>query len=102
MIPKEGTYLSGSTGDVGIINRAPHPNAARLFANWLLTKEGQTLWSKAELVQSARLDVPTDFLPVEKIRDPKVKYLWADSEEFLLQQPEQGKIAREIFGRLVE
>lgn len=102
IVPKEGTYLAAATGNVGLVDRSPHSNAARLFINWLLTKEGQTLWSKAELNQSARLDVPTDFLPVEKIRDSKVKYFWAETEDFLLQQPEQAKGAREIFGRLMK
>lgn len=102
IVPKEGTYLTAATGNVGLINRAPHPNAARVFINWLLTKEGQTLWSKAELTQSTRIDVSTDFLPAEKIRDPKVKYLWSEKEDFLLQQPDQAKTAREIFGRLMK
>lgn len=101
LVPKEGTYLSSATGNVGLMDRAPHYNAARLFINWLLTKEGQTLWSKAELSQSARLDVIPDFLPPEKLRDAKTKYVWAEREDFLLQQPEQAKQAREIFGRLM-
>ena len=25
-------------------NRAPHPNAAKVAANWLLSREGQTAW----------------------------------------------------------
>ena len=29
-------------GGVGMLNDAPHPNAAKLFANWWYTKEGQT------------------------------------------------------------
>ncbi len=102
IVPKEGTYLTAATGNVGIVNRAPHPNAARVFINWLLTKEGQNLWSRAELTQSSRLDVPTDFLPPEKTRVPGIKYLWSEKEDFLLQQPEQAKAAREIFGRLMK
>ncbi len=46
-------------GDVLVLfNRAPHPNAAKLFINWLLTKEGQTAWSAAVKENSARTDVP--------------------------------------------
>jgi iron(III) transport system substrate-binding protein len=50
----------GSTGGeiVVLFNKAPHPNAGKLFANWLLTKEGQTVWSKSLNINSARLDVP--------------------------------------------
>lgn len=39
-IMKEGTYSIASTGSVGIIERAPHPNAATMFLNWLLSKDG--------------------------------------------------------------
>jgi iron(III) transport system substrate-binding protein len=41
-----------------LFNKAPHPNAGKLFANWLLTKDGQAVWSKALNINSARLDVP--------------------------------------------
>jgi iron(III) transport system substrate-binding protein len=42
----------------GIYNKAPHPMAGKLFINWLLTKEGQSIWSKNANQNSARLDVP--------------------------------------------
>jgi hypothetical protein len=53
----EGFYSSG-LGGPAIINNAPHPNAAKLFINWLLTKEGQTAFH-APLFRdcSARLDM---------------------------------------------
>ena len=36
-----------------LVNRAPHPNAATLFINWLLTKEAQVHWAK-EVEQNSR------------------------------------------------
>jgi hypothetical protein len=39
-------------------DRAPHPAAARLFANWVLTREGQTLLAGGLQTNSARTDVP--------------------------------------------
>jgi ABC-type Fe3+ transport system substrate-binding protein len=36
-----------------LVNRAPHPNAAKLFANWLLTKDGQAHWAR-EVEQNSR------------------------------------------------
>ncbi|MBI4332829.1 MAG: extracellular solute-binding protein [Chloroflexi bacterium] len=38
----------------------PHPNASRAFINWLLTKEGMTIYSKAAAMPSWRLDVSTE------------------------------------------
>lgn len=34
---------TGSSNNIMVLNRRPHPNAARLFVNWLLSKEGQTV-----------------------------------------------------------
>jgi iron(III) transport system substrate-binding protein len=52
-----GTVYSG--GDiVAVFNRAPHPSAAKLFINWLLTKDGQAAWSSKNEINSARIDVP--------------------------------------------
>jgi iron(III) transport system substrate-binding protein len=36
-----------------LVNRAPHPNAARLFVNWLLGKDAQVHWAK-EVEQNSR------------------------------------------------
>ena len=38
-------------------DRAPHPAAARLFANWVLTREGQTILTESLHTNSARMDV---------------------------------------------
>lgn len=96
--PEEGIGLTTGSGGLAIIDKPAHPNAAKLFVNWLLSKEGVTLWSKAGDVQSARLDVPTDFLSPEKIRQEGVKYYYLEKEEFLTQERELYMQAREIFG----
>lgn len=59
---KEGGYLTTATASLGLMNRPPHPNAAKVFMNWLLTKDGQTGYSRASGYWSRRLDVPTDHL----------------------------------------
>jgi ABC-type Fe3+ transport system substrate-binding protein len=41
-----------------LFNKAPHPNAAKLFINWFLTKEGGTAYAQNVKVNSARLDAP--------------------------------------------
>ncbi len=40
-----------------LVNKAPHPNAAKLFANWFLTKEGQTVFGQALPMNSSRTDL---------------------------------------------
>lgn len=38
---KEGGSSSAAGGTLGILNRAPHPNAAKVFINWFLSREGR-------------------------------------------------------------
>jgi ABC-type Fe3+ transport system substrate-binding protein len=57
---KEGTDVSPANGNLALFNRAPNPNAAKIYINWLLSKEGQTSFARANGYVSARLDVPTD------------------------------------------
>jgi iron(III) transport system substrate-binding protein len=56
---KEGTYVSGGNGILGIVKGAPHPNAAKVFFNWLLSREGQELHGKLAGQPTRRLDVET-------------------------------------------
>lgn len=102
VIPKEGGYLSCGPGSAALVNKAPHPNAARLFINWMLSKEGQTATSKAGGVQSARMDTPTDHLHPLVVRDPAKKYFVKEQEDFLLKEPEYFKLAKEVFRDLVK
>lgn len=44
------------------IKDAPHPNATKVYVNWLLSQEGQTVFGKAKAASSMRKDVP-DFMP---------------------------------------
>ena len=40
----------------------PHPNAAKIFVNWLLSQEGQELYVKVMHQSTRRLDVDTRWL----------------------------------------
>ena len=60
---KEPSVLAAgsSTNNIAIMNDAPHPNAAKLFLNWWLSKDGQTTvmnTSKALTDPTMRADIP--------------------------------------------
>jgi len=55
---------------LGMINQAPHPSAAKLFANWLLTQQGMQALSDAEGEAVIRLDVNTSKLHAADIPGP--------------------------------
>jgi ABC-type Fe3+ transport system substrate-binding protein len=60
--PREGVYASGGSGHLTIIKNPPHPSATKLFVNWLLSKEGQEIFSKTMGQGTRRLDVETKWL----------------------------------------
>lgn len=60
--PKEGVYATGGSGNLTIIKNPPHPNATKVFVNWLLTKEGQEIFSKTMGQGTRRFDVDTKWL----------------------------------------
>ena len=104
------TYITASFGSAMLINKAPHPNAATVFLNWVLTKEGQTYWSKALDHVSKRVDVATDHIPPYVIPPPDAKFFsgepkpgyryWlSHSEENVTRTAEEEKILKELFGR---
>lgn len=103
IIPKEGSYIEPGAGTFNLINKAPHPNAARVFVNWLLTKEGQTIYSQSVGIESTREDVPKGHLDPKLLREPGKEYIYA-REDFHGISDEivrTGK-AREIFGELLK
>ncbi|MBI4330845.1 MAG: extracellular solute-binding protein [Chloroflexi bacterium] len=101
VVPREGGILNPG-GPMALINRAPHPNAAKVFVNWLMSKEGSHLYSLATSKQSARLDVPTDNIAPDNLRNPAIKYTINNMEDSLLQYPAYIEKAKEIFAPLLK
>jgi iron(III) transport system substrate-binding protein len=61
-MPKEGLYVSGGYGHLTVLKNPPHPNAAKVFINWLLSRDGQEVFSRGMGVGSRRFDVDTRWL----------------------------------------
>jgi iron(III) transport system substrate-binding protein len=61
-MPKEGLYVSGGYGHLTVLKNPPHPNAAKVFVNWLLSRDGQEVFTRGMGVGSRRLDVDTRWL----------------------------------------
>lgn len=55
--PKTIIYWASGSSGIGLFNRAPHPNAAKIYINWLLSRSGQLDWVKTQ-TNSRRADVP--------------------------------------------
>jgi iron(III) transport system substrate-binding protein len=90
---KEGMGLTSSSGNIGILNRAPHPNAAKVFVNWFLSREGQ-LALQREYVKhqvtasnSLRIDIPKDMLPQDERLEEGVEYIEVETPERMSMEP---------------
>jgi iron(III) transport system substrate-binding protein len=89
---EEWTYVSGT--NIWLVANAPHPSAARLFINWLLTKDGQTIWSKELQTNSRRMDVP----PGAEERQPErgKKYVQIDGESLIPEIDKTRELITEV------
>jgi len=94
---KEGTDVSSASGDVSIMNRAPHPNAAKVYLNWLLTKDEQTAYAKANVFTDARADVDATW--VEPWRVPQPNAIRTDGEAGVAAREKLMPIIFEAFGK---
>jgi len=56
---KEGYYAGTGSGNLAILKNVPHANASRVFVNWLLSREGQTAFTKSLGQPTRRFDVDT-------------------------------------------
>jgi len=68
---------------ISVFTNAPHPNAAKLFVNWFVSKEGQTLThTKIPFLErmSLRNDIPFGEVTPDQRREPSVKYRFPDAE----------------------
>ncbi len=91
---------TGSTHNIMVVNRRPHPNAARLLINWYLSKEGQTVRHKIS-ARSATQTFHVDVTEMGKVlkaemRRPGIEYLT------LAHDPEIQKKRRAMLKRAEE
>jgi iron(III) transport system substrate-binding protein len=99
---KEGARIAaGGTGSVSLFNKAAHPNAAKLFVNWWLSREGQMTAQKADpLDQSLRIDIPNDEITPETRRQPNVEYSFIDSQaEIVSNEDDMLSFMKQVLGR---
>jgi iron(III) transport system substrate-binding protein len=92
LVPEMDYQASGSV--VWLINKAPHPNAARVLINWLLTREAQAAWAR-ELQTNSR------FIGIEPgepltVVPAGVKLPQIDAEELLPELVKTQDLAKQL------
>ena len=78
--------LPVAPGQIAILKQAPHPNAARLWVNWLLSQEGQRVYSQAAGISPAHpaLDAsaykyPAGLLMTQNLQKHVEGYEWSET-----------------------
>ncbi len=90
---KEGAGVVSQYGSLALLNRAPHPNAAKVFINWFLSREGQSTLQRAlaqaedNAPDSLRIDIPKDDVKSDNRRVEGVKYLDLETPDRIEMEP---------------
>ena len=93
LLPNEG--LPFILSPQGIAKTAPHPNAAKLFAEYALSREGQSFLVNEGGLYSVREDVP---LPDDHTPLKDLKIIFPDPLEIVRQRADILRQFSEIFG----
>ena len=90
----EMSSMSSSSSTVWLVNRAPHPAAAKVFINWLLTRDAQVVWAREVETNTRRVGIepgnPQYAVP------PDAKFLQIDAEDNLPEVVKTQDLARAV------
>ncbi len=94
---EEGGNLNPASGCLEVSPAPVHPNAAAVYINWILTKEGQIAFNKGFGSPPVRIDVTVPGIDPSKMARPEDKAFLTD-ERFFEIQGQAMAISKEIFG----
>ena len=87
---------SQGVGGLTLFSHAPHPNAARVFANWILTREVQARIMKAVRLNSRRVDVPVEAPELALDWSRYDEYYGGQTEALFPYQTRASKLVQEL------
>jgi ABC-type Fe3+ transport system substrate-binding protein len=94
-----GTHIGTGSGCIALMNRAPRRNAAAVFINWFLNREGQTAWHRGANLLTRRVDVPLDHVPPHLQVEPRSNYWVSYYEADALRSAREEAVLQGLFGR---
>jgi ABC-type Fe3+ transport system substrate-binding protein len=88
-------------GLVGLFRNAPHPNAAKLFVNWIASKDGLEVYARAAKWPTTRNDIDEkSFVPEDSIPHSGANYFDLSDWEFTVTKKEQARQRiRQLLGK---
>jgi ABC-type Fe3+ transport system substrate-binding protein len=90
---KEGGALEPGAFTLTWLDRSPHPNAAKVFMNWLLSRDGQMAVQRdGGIYDSLRIDIPKNDLRPAARRKEGAKYMVTWKAEWMDAGPMQNLV----------
>lgn len=101
---KEGAFVGPTAGAVAFLNRAPHPSAAKVAINWLLSREGQSAFQTnraqaGSYAESMREDISKEVIPFAYRRVKGARYIYAGRPEWIMGRDELSKVLNQALGK---
>lgn len=100
VFPTDGpSVMTGTWGLISLMNKAPHPNSAKLFVNWFAGAAAQQAFARATQALSLRTDLKYDGFPPYLFPQKGTKYMDTYEYKFVTEErdPAQAKV-RELLG----
>ncbi len=97
-LPDIPRTTGGGFGLVNLWSKAPHPNAARVFANWIASKEGVTVFGQLEGAVPVRNDVDPTWAIPEQVPQAGASYFDTYDPDYVLTKRQE---ARDFFASIL-
>lgn len=94
--PKEGSVYNTVGGNLALPKVSPHPNATRVFANWLLSKEGLTVFTRGFGHPSTRVDTPIEGIVPPGLIPPQDLKIYPGGEDYTRVMSEMTRVSQKI------
>ncbi len=94
---KEGGSLAPTASILGMADKAANPNAATVMVNWLLSNNGQTVFSSAYGQPATRLGIASKGIEPGRVALPKEKTYLVNEDFVIFSKDVSIKITREVF-----
>jgi ABC-type Fe3+ transport system substrate-binding protein len=93
-------WTVGGFSVMSLFNQAPHPNAAKLFLNWMASPDGMGTHAGSELRVPLRKDVPHPWVRAHQVPKEGVRYINLYEYQYITEQkPAILRRIRELLGR---
>ncbi len=96
---KEGTYITAGNGAIVTMKNPPHPNALKVYLDYLLSAEGQQQWSKGSGFASLRKGVPHDHVLPQLVPKEGMTYPLFSKEQYVTKRDEIVGFLRSVMRR---